>query len=140
MKKIRFVFLLPVFLMAVPASAQHIAASGPKAKVDVYYFHLNERCPIDQSIEDNAYTVMQTYFSKEIHDGTINFRVLNTDDKANAAVASGFDINTQALYVVRHVNGKAIKKDLTDFAFEYSKSNPSKFKMMLKGEVEDALK
>ena len=109
-------------------------------KVKVYYFHPNERCPIDQSIEKNSKIVMQSYFSKEIANGTILFRVLNTDDKSNDKIVSKFDINAQALYIVKMEKGKEIQKDITRFAFDYGQSNTGKFKAGLKDEVEKALK
>lgn len=108
-------------------------------KLQVYYFHPTERCPIDQSIETNTNSVMQTYFAKQIKDGTILFKVLNTEDKANAKIVSKFDINAQALYIVKLAKGKETQKDLTRFAFDYGKSNPGKFKADLKGEIEKAL-
>jgi len=109
-------------------------------KVKVFYFHPSDRCPIDQSIEANTKTVIQSYFSKETANGTILFKVMNTDNKANAAVVSKFDINAQALYIVKVENGKETQKDLTRFAFDYGKSNPGKFKADLKAEIENALK
>ena len=109
-------------------------------RVKVYYFHPNERCPIDQSIEKNSKIVMQSYFSKEIANGTILFQVLNTDDKSNDKIVSKFDINAQALYIVKMERGKEIQKDITRFAFDYGQSNPGKFKAGLKEEVEKALK
>lgn len=108
-------------------------------KLQVYYFHPTERCPIDQSIETNTNLVMLTYFAKQIKDGTIFFKVLNTEDKANAKIVSKFDINAQALYIVKLAKGKETQKDLTRFAFDYGKSNPGKFKADLKGEIEKAL-
>ena len=121
-------------------SAQKNVPVTKVPRVSVYYFHPNERCPIDQSIEKNSKIVMQSFFSKEIGNGTLNFQVLNTDEKANAKVVSKFDINAQALYIVRSEKGKEIQKDITRFAFDYGQSNPGKFKAGLKDEVEKALK
>jgi hypothetical protein len=126
---------MPVFM-----NAQQTASGVKKAKVDVYYFHPNERCPIDQSIEENARKLMQSAFARELKEGTIRFQVLNTDDKANAAIASGFDINAQALYIVHVEKNKTIKNDLTEFAFANGLTNPEKFRTELRDQVENALK
>ena len=83
---------------------------------------------------------MQSYFSNEIANGTILFQVLNTDDKSNDKIVSKFDINAQALYIVKMEKGKEIRKDITRFAFDYGQSNPGKFKAGLKDEVEKALR
>jgi len=121
-------------------TAQNKVKASSTVKVEVYYFHPTDRCPIDQSIEANTKTVMQSFFPKETGNGTITFRVINTDDKADAKVIAKFNINAQALYIVKLEKGKEIQKDLTRFAFDYGQSNPGKFKADLKAEIEKALK
>ncbi len=109
-------------------------------KLEVYYFHPTERCPIDQSIEQNLLKLMQSSFAKEIKDGKIKFQVINTDDKSQAKTVARFDINAQALYIVSRKNGKEIKNDLTRFAFDYGQSNPDRFRSGLKVEIDNSLK
>ncbi|MCX6247672.1 MAG: nitrophenyl compound nitroreductase subunit ArsF family protein [Bacteroidetes bacterium] len=141
MKKILALFGLFVTLAGTNATpAQNSAQDKNLPKVTVYYFHPSERCPIDQSVEKNTKTVVQNYFDKEVKNGTLLLRVINTDDKSNAKFASTFDINAQALYIVKTVAGKETRNDLTRVAFDYSLSNPTKFKAGLKTEIEKALK
>jgi thiol-disulfide isomerase/thioredoxin len=121
-------------------TAQNKVKTSSTIKVEVFYFHPTERCPIDQSIEANTKTVMQSYFANETGNGTILFIVLNTEDKTNAKITAKFDINAQALYIVKLDKGKETHKDLTLFAFDYGQSNPGKFKAGLKAEIERALK
>jgi hypothetical protein len=134
--------LLILFIIGfVPfVSTQNKTKADSSPKVEVYYFHTAERCPIDQAIEENTRTTMQSNFAKQIKDGTIKFQVLNKDDKANLKTAARFAINVQALYIVKHDKGKEINTDLTDFAFSCGLSNPVKFKSTLKDEVDKALK
>ena len=135
--------IIPIlFILALTSflNAQNKTKEAASAKVEIYYFHPSERCPIDQSIEENTRQTMQTYFSKEMKYGTVRLQILNTDDKANAKIVSKFNINAQALYLVKLLNGKEIKTDLTSFAFDYGKSNPQKFKLRLKDEIQSALK
>ena len=141
MNKILKVFiLLVVTTICGSAMAQTAAPGKSKLKVSVYYFHPTERCPIDQSIEENTRKVMQSDFGKNLRDGSITFKVLNTDDKANAKFVAKFDINAQALYIVKTGNGKDVKTDLTEFAFSTGQSNPGKFKARLREEINAALK
>ena len=141
MKKIvKLLLLLTIIVNAGFVQAQTKAPGKNKPRCKVYYFHPNERCPIDQAIEENTRKLMQTDFGKNIKDGTIIFQVLNTDDKANAKIVAKFDINAQALYIVKTEKGKEIKTDLTEFAFSYGQNNPGKFKTRLKEEIMDALK
>jgi hypothetical protein len=131
---------LAVILFGPAPAAQKPGAALPVPKAEVFYFHPTERCPIDQSIEETTRNMMRTDFAKEIKAGTLKFQVVNTDDKAGAKIAAGFDINSQALYLVTKAGGKEVKKDLTEFAFSTCQSNPAKFKTMLKQEILDALK
>jgi len=140
MKRIVLLFTLFIIFQGYFVNAQNKVKASSTVKVEVYYFHPTDRCPIDQSIEANTKIVMQSFFSKETGNGTIAFRVINTDDKANAKITAKFDINAQALYIVKLQDGKEIQKDLTRFAFDYSQSNPGKFKAALKAEIEKALK
>ena len=132
-----FLFLIG-FLPIVNSQQKPKTPSTPK--VEVYYFFPTERCPIDMTIEENVKATVQTWFSKEIKNGIMALEMLNTDDKANSKTVARFDINAQALYIVKHDKGKEIKTDLTDFAFSCSQNNPSKFKARLKEEIEKALK
>jgi hypothetical protein len=137
----RSILFLSFLLALLPfMNGQNKSVTQAPLKVEVYYFHPTERCPIDQAIEENIRQTVQTYFSREVKNGVIQLQILNTDDKANAKIVRRFDINAQALYLVNTVNGKEIKTDLTAFAFDYGKTDPQKFKMRLKDEIEGALK
>ena len=140
MKRIVLLFSLLMMFHVSFVTAQNKVKASSTVKVEVYYFHPTDRCPIDQSIEANTKTVMQSFFPKETRNGTITFRVINTDDKANAKVVAKFNINAQALYIVKMEKGKESQKDLTRFAFDYGQSNPGKFKAGLKAEIEKSLK
>jgi len=141
MKQLIF-FLLPCLPWILPygLAAQPHAGPGKPQTVQVLYFHPNERCPIDQSIEENTRKLMNSVFSKEIREGALVFRVVNTDDPVNSILVSKFEINAQALYVVKNLNGKETHIDLTEFAFSTSLNEPVKFREELQGEVSAALK
>ena len=139
MKKTIIMIVISVIMAGMTSVNGQTTLPANKTKVLVYYFHPDERCPIDQSIEKNTKNVMQSAFAKEIRDGIIKFQVINTDEKANEKLTAQYDINTQALYVVTIDKGKEIKKDLTRFAFDYGQSNPAKFMGGLKEEINKAL-
>jgi hypothetical protein len=137
---VKLVFMITLISQGLIVSAQKPAVAKNITKLEIYYFHPTERCPIDQSIEETTSKMMRTDFAKEIKDGTIKFRVLNTDDKANEKIIANFEMNAQALYLVTKINGKEVKNDLTEFAFSNCQSNPGKFKAGLKHEIQSALK
>ena len=139
MLKIKFILIVLVFATGLANGFSQLKSTTLKPRVEVYYFHPTERCPIDQSIEDKTRRLMQSSFAKEIKNGTIKFQIINTDDKSQAKTVARFDINAQALFVVKLSEGKENKNDLTHFAFSNGLSNPSRFKSGLKDEIEKSL-
>lgn len=129
-----------VFFMPAGVFAQAKPVNPASPRVEVYYFHPNERCPIDQSIEENLRKLMQSDYAGQIKDGTLKFRVVNTDDKANEKFASAFEINAQALYIIKNDKGKEVRTNLTDFAFANGLSNVQKFRAGVVEEIDKALK
>jgi len=140
MKKKLLIFSLLILYAGLTGGFSQNKPAAPKPRVEVYYFHPTERCPIDQSIEENTIKLMNGSFAKEIKDGTIKFQIINTDDKSQAKTVARFDINAQGLFVVKISNGKETQNDLTHFAFDYGMSNPERFKNGLKDEIGKALK
>ena len=140
MKRTLIMLWLLIQISTLFVNAQNNSILTVEHKLKVYYFHTEERCPIDQSVEENTIKVMESNFQRQIKDGTIEFRIINTDDKTNTKLVSNFDINAQALYIVKIEKGKEIKIDLTKFAFDYGLSNPLKFKKGLKDEIGKNLK
>ena len=140
MTKTTIILTILISIAGLKAGFSQGKSVAMKPVVEVYYFHPAERCPIDQSIEENTLRLMKGSYSREIKDGTILFKIINTDDKSQAKTVARFEINTQALYVVKRSNGKELKNDLTHFAFSFGQSNPRKFQDGLKDEIEKALK
>ena len=130
---------LILILQGMGVSAQKPTPAKVSPKLEIYYFHTNERCPIDQSIEDHTRKLMQSEYASEVKAGTIKFRVFNTDDKSNAPISGKFEINAQALYLVTFLNGKEVKNDLTEFAFSCAQNNPGKFISRMKAEINSAI-
>ena len=139
MSKTILIISFLLFVTGLTDGFSQLKSTTLKPRVEVYYFHPTERCPIDQSIEDNTRRLMQSSFAKEIKNGTIKFQIINTDDKSQAKTVARFDINAQALFVVKLSDGKENKNDLTHFAFSNGLSNPSRFKSGLKDEIEKSL-
>jgi hypothetical protein len=140
MKTVVIIILSVLWVGAPIVNSQNKVPLNDKTRVEVYYFHPTERCPIDQAIEENTRKLMQTDFAKELKDGTIKFQVLNTEVKANENTVARFEINAQALYIVKLDKGKEIKTDLTEFAFSTAQASPLKFRYRLKDEIGKALK
>jgi len=138
-KYLKFFLGLILILLGMAVNAQKPTPAKVTPKLETYYFHTSERCPIDQAIEDHTRKLMQSEYAGEVKAGTIKFRVLNTDDKSNAGITGKFEINAQALYLVTFVNGKEVRNDLTEFAFSCAQNNPGKFIARMKAEINSAI-
>ncbi len=141
MKTISSIFLLLVMISGISTiQAQNKTAATGKAKVVVYYFHGTNRCATCMAIEDNTKKTLQTYFDKELKNGTIKFQVVDVDEKANEKLAEKYEASGSALFVTKLDKGKEVINDLTNFAFSYGRNNPEKFILGVKDEIAKNLK
>lgn len=139
MKALYVIFVFMIGLSGAMGLSAQVPGTPVLPGVDVYYFHPNERCPIDEAIEENTLKLAKSDFAKEVAAGLLKVRVVNTDEPANDALASKFEINTQALYVVKQTPQGEEKVNLTEFAFANAKTNPTAFMDRLKAEIVKAL-
>jgi hypothetical protein len=111
-----------------------------KLKLEVYYFHITNRCPTCISIEANTKKTIDTYFSKEVKDGTIKMIVLNVDEEKNKKISEKYGAYGSALFITRIINKKETITDVTNFAFQNSRNRPEKFIEGLKDKIIENLK
>ena len=108
----------------------------PDAVLNVYFFHINDRCPACIAVEENTEWVLDNYFGERLKDGSVKYESFNIDMKENKAVTSKYMISYTSLLLV-HRNGSIT--DLTVDAMNNAGSAPLKFREMLKREIEKNL-
>ena len=118
-----------LFVSALFGFNIHLTAQTGKVKptLEVFYFHVTNRCPTCISIETNTKKTLETTFSKEVKEGKIKFTVLNSDEPKNKAICEKYEAFGATLILVKYANGKETKENLTNFAFSYSRNQPNKF-------------
>ncbi|HEX9600771.1 MAG TPA: nitrophenyl compound nitroreductase subunit ArsF family protein [Mariniflexile sp.] len=132
--KTNVTFLTIIFslLVSFDLSAQsgvQVHADG-KAKVDVYYFHLNTRCATCRAIESQA-----KQYVEELVDMDVSFVAYNLDEAAGEAKGKELGVMSQTLLVV-----KGDKKiNLTNEGFLYARTNPEKFKEVIGAKIKPLL-
>ncbi|MBK9016110.1 MAG: hypothetical protein IPM82_19745 [Saprospiraceae bacterium] len=129
------------FLANVTATAQTKKASVANInnRVEVLDFHTDHRCATCLEIEKLTKKVLADHYANEMKSGKITFRLLNADDKANAAIVEKFMAYGTTLIVYSVKSGKENHVDLTSFAFmNFNKAD--KFTAELRKEVDAALK
>jgi len=101
-----------------------------KAKVNVYYFHTNTRCVTCRTVESEAKMNVEELFGDDVH-----FAAVNLDEKAGEAKGKELGVNSQSLVVI-----KGDKKiDLTTQGFMYARTNPEKFREIMKEKIQPLL-
>ena len=109
---------------------------NPQDDLNVYFFHINDRCPACTAVGENTEWVLNNYFSNKLEDGSLKYESFNIDTKENKAVAAKYQISYTSLLLVRR-DGSVI--DLTVDAMNNAGSAPLKFREMLKAEIEKNL-
>lgn len=89
-----------------------------KLKLQVYYFHLTNRCHTCTSIEAELRKDLDSLFSKELQSDVLRFAALNCEVKENEALAKKYDAYGATLAFTIYKDGKELKKiDLSNWAF-----------------------
>ena len=131
MKKFHLQVITLLLLLSGVSFAQSRPAPADAKKVKVYYFHNTRRCETCLAVENETKNALQTLFPEEMKKGSVEFVALNFDDNKNARLAQSLKISGQALVVIKE--GK--KTDLTNKAFLLARTNPEKFRQVIKEAV-----
>ena len=102
------------------------------SKVEVYYFHYTRRCVTCQAVETETQKSILALYPLQAKKGLITFKSINLDEKSSEAIAAKCKAEGQSLLITN--SNKRV--DLTDKAFMYAKSNPTKLKAELKKTID----
>jgi hypothetical protein len=101
-------------------------------KIEVYYFHNTRRCETCKAVEAVTRKTLEENFAQQMKAGDITFQSLNIEDEENEPLARKLHVSGQALLFVK--DGE--KKDLTNEAFMFARSNPDKLKTKIVTTIE----
>ena len=79
------------------------------ADLIVYYFHGNMRCVSCNKIENFTANTLQARFTEQLKSGSIDWRVVNTDEPANAHFIQDFEITSKTVVLVSFKDGKQLE-------------------------------
>lgn len=103
------------------------------AVLNIYFFHLTERCPACTAVETETRALLNTFYKTQVDSGIIKFKSFNIDRKENKAIAKKYQISYTSLLLIR-ADGTVI--DFTNNSLNYASMNPSKFDDLLKAEID----
>ena len=109
------------------------------SKVIAYYFHGTFRCSTCRTIEQYSHDAIQTYFAKELGNGTLEFRPVNIEEPENKHFIQDYQLVTRSLVLSLVSDDKEMKwKNLAD-VWKLVRDK-DKFFQYVKDEVEKFLK
>jgi len=98
-----FSFTATTYAAPAPEKAD---AAPPANQVAVIYFHRTQRCPTCRKMGSYAEEAIKTGFAQETKTGEVRFRYVDLQNKKNAALTKGYQIDGPALIVIHIENGK----------------------------------
>jgi len=134
MKKIQLFSISIVLLMSsFLCTAQTVkkeTSTSTANQVEAYYFHNTSRCVTCKTVEAEAKADLENLYG-----GQVTFKALNLEDDATKPIAEKLQVSGQTLLIVKGNQ----KINLTNEGFMYARTNPAKFKSIIKEKVDKLL-
>jgi len=105
------------------------------AKIEVLLFHGAQRCVTCKAIDTMTQELLDSEYSSELKDGVIVFRNIDCTHKENEELVDKYEVISTSIFL--NVSGAPI--DLTIDAFKYARTNPKKFKEILRSHIDKVL-
>jgi hypothetical protein len=101
-------------------------------QTEVYYFHFTHRCATCMAVERESKKALHELYPEEMKSGDMTFVSLNLDEKTNGPLAEELKVSGQTLLIIKGDK----RKDLTNTAFMYARTNPEKLKKAISEAIE----
>ena len=135
MKQKTQILLLAFILMSVfscdAKETAKTAVSAKSDKISAYYFHFSARCITCKTVEAEAIADL-----KALYGDKVKLQSINLDDKSGQELAEKIGVSGQTLLIVKG----STKINITNEGFMYARTNPEKFKSIIKEKVDPLMK
>jgi hypothetical protein len=104
-----FIFILLFF--SISSAEQNIGLKrfNRADKIIAYYFHGNYRCASCTKLEKYSRDAINMYFGREIKQGLLSFKAVNTDLSENKHFLQDYQLYTKSLVLIATKNNKTVK-------------------------------
>jgi hypothetical protein len=109
-------------------------------RVDVIYFHVNQRCVTCLCFEQQVNHVIEAYFGDAITSGKLTYRVLNIQKTENAAIARKYGAVGSQLFINTVVNSEDKIEDIQDIWNWNCRNNAPGFDGKVRSVIEESVK
>jgi len=108
-------------------------------RVDVIYFHPNQRCVTCLCFEQNINTVIEKYYQDAMANGKLTYRVLNIQKQENADIVRKYRAVGSQLFVNTIIGGVDNIKDIQGIWNWKCETNPRGFQLKVKDAIDQSL-
>lgn len=115
-----------------------VQAASKTDYVAVYYFYDNIRCQTCKQIEANTKEVVEQDYAKEVAEGTVVWRPINTDEPGNQHYLKDYSIMSKSVIVAKFEAGKQVKWSNLKKVWQLIK-DPNAYKQYLRDEINSVL-
>jgi len=88
-----------------------------------------------KTVESEAKNNIETLYPNQVKNGIITFQSVNLDDDSSKDLAKKLSVSGQSLLIVKGDQ----KFNITNEGFMYARTNPEKFKTIIKGKIDSLL-
>ena len=139
MKAIKLMFLLLVTVSVSACNAQtsqdQKSSVADTDELQVYYFHFTKRCATCNAVENEAKVALEMFYADKLKEGNIAFTSLNLEEDDGKKIAVQLKVSGQTLLLVK---GDQMV-NLTNEGFLFARTNPEKFKKIIKEKIKPLL-
>jgi len=121
--------LMTGFLSNAQSPKKEVQSSATKT-IEAYYFHNTSRCITCKTVESEAKADLENLYGSRV-----TFKALNLEEDATKPIAEKLQVSGQTLLIVKGDQ----KINLTNEGFLYARTNPAKFKKIIKEKVDKLL-
>jgi hypothetical protein len=132
MKKVTFLCLILTmsYFSGIAQSQKKANADQSTNKVEAFYFHNTSRCVTCKTVEAEAKADLESLYGKQV-----TFTALNLEEDTTKPIAEKLKVSGQTLLLVKGDQ----QVNITNEGFLYARTNPAKFKKIIKEKVDKLL-
>jgi len=92
-----------------PSTSTAADVQAPGTEIVAYYFHGKLRCKTCKALEAFSEEAISEGFPDQLADGSLSWRVVNTDEPENKHFVTDFELVTKALVLVEYRDGEVTR-------------------------------
>jgi hypothetical protein len=123
------IFMMSSFISDAQTQKKEVKGSVSN-KLEAYYFHNTSRCVTCKTVESEAKADLENLYGSQV-----TFKALNLEEDSTKPIAEKLKISGQTLLIVKGDQ----QINLTNEGFLYARTNPVKFKKIIKEKVDKLL-